>query len=471
MRQWGAVEARDASRRPGGHQRRPVDDEGGEIVDDDTARGSWSWGPPDDDGDDRQGRAGDTAPVDVDVDAPPTAPPTRRLPPVAPPPPWAPAAPVPPGPPSGGPGDTKAGSWVAIALIAALIGALVGGGLAVLMADDDDAGTTSRTATPSFSPNTSNLAPPRDIQEVLARVQPGVVAVRSAAFQGSGGFDLDPNPVQGAGTGMILSTEGDILTNAHVVEGATSIRVTLFGEREPREAVLVGAAPDSDVAILRLRDASGLEGRAVTLGDSGRMKVGDDVVAIGNALALPGGPTVTVGIVSALERSIAGLSNLIQTDAAINPGNSGGPLVNSDGEVIGINTAVAGQRAQNIGFAIAIDTVKPLLDRLRAGESAPAQGFLGVSTATLTPEIRERLDFGPEAGAIVIEVVPGSPAASAGLLPNDVITRIGDQDIDTNANVQTAVRAHKPGDQVEIAWTRGDEEQRATVVLATRPRG
>ncbi|MGH9153498.1 MAG: S1C family serine protease, partial [Acidimicrobiales bacterium] len=363
--------------------------------------------------------------------------------------------------------------WLLVALVAAVVGAVVGAGAAVVVDGGDDRLTASggsvATTTPPFGNNSSQLARPRDIQEVLARVQPGVVAVRSSTFQGGFGFDLNPDPVQGAGTGMILSTGGDILTNAHVVEGASAIQVTLFGERQPRQAVLVGADRDADVAILRLTDASGLEGRPVRLGGSADVKVGDDVVAIGNALALPGGPTVTVGIVSALERSLGPLSNLIQTDAAINPGNSGGPLVNSEGEVIGINTAVAGQRAQNIGFAIAIDTVKPLIERLQAGETAPAQGFLGVSTVTLTPEIRERLDFGPPAGAIVVEVVPGSPAAQAGLEANDVITRIGDQEIDTNANLQTAVRAHKPGDRVEIVWSRGEEELRATVVLATRP--
>jgi S1-C subfamily serine protease len=296
-----------------------------------------------------------------------------------------------------------------------------------------------------------------------------VVAIRTANFQGDRGFDLGPSPVQGAGTGIILNTEGDILTNSHVVEGATAIKVTLFGEREARDADLVGAEPDSDIAVIRLRDTAGLDGRPVQLGSSSRMKVGDDVVAIGNALALPGGPTVTVGIISALERSISQLSNLIQTDAAINPGNSGGPLVNSDGQVIGINTAVAGDRAQNIGFAIAIDTVKPMLDRLSKGEQAPPQGFLGVSTVSLTPEIRERLDFGPEVGAIVVEVVPGSPAATAGLIPNDVITKIGDQDIDTNASLQTAVRSHQPQDRVEIVWSRGEDERRATVTLGARP--
>ncbi|MGH9177022.1 MAG: S1C family serine protease, partial [Acidimicrobiales bacterium] len=362
------------------------------------------------------------------------------------------------------------------AILAAVIGAAVGGGVGAVLAGGDGDGdrdtsdaASSATTTPTFSPNTSRLARPQDIQGVLAKVQPGVVAVRAANFGGGGGFDLGVNPVQGAGTGVILNTEGDILTNAHVIEGATEIFVTLFGEREPRVADVAGADRDADLAVIRLRDTSGLDGRPVELGSSAEVKVGDDVVAIGNALALPGGPTVTAGIVSALERSINQLTNLIQTDAAINPGNSGGPLVNSEGEVIGINTAVAGQRAQNIGFAIAIDTVKPLLERLQRGEEAPPQGFLGVETATLTPEIRSRLGFSAEAGAIVLAVVPGSPAAAAGLAENDVITRIGDQDIDTNTNLQVAVRSHRPQEEVEIVWMRGDEEQRATVTLGTRP--
>ena len=430
-------------------------------MDDDTARGSWSWGPSDDvDADEATGRVAapqapggpnDTAPLETYVDQPPTD-----------------REPRPPSPPSVT-RDRQGPGWLVVAVVAALVGAAVGGGFAAIMAGGDDDAPARTVAAPSFSSNTSNLAPPRDIQEVLAKVQPGVVAIRTGNFQGDRGFDLAPNPVQGAGTGIILSTDGDILTNAHVVEGATAIKVTLFGEREARDADLVGAEPEFDLAVIRLRDTDGLEGRAVRLGSSGRMKVGDDVVAIGNALALPGGPTVTVGIISALERSIAQLSNLIQTDAAINPGNSGGPRVNSDGEVIGINTAVAGDRAQNIGFAIAIDTVKPMLERLRNGEPAPPQGFLGVSTVTLTPEIRERLSFGPEQGAIVVEVVPGSPADGAGLMANDVITRIGDQAIDTNASLQTAVRAHRPQDKVEIVWSRGDEEQKATVTLGSRP--
>ncbi|MEO7836287.1 MAG: trypsin-like peptidase domain-containing protein [Acidimicrobiales bacterium] len=357
--------------------------------------------------------------------------------------------------------------------MAALVGAAAGGGVATLVAED---GADERSAAPvsPFSNNTSKVARPEDIQAILAKVQPGVVAIRTEAFGGGRGFDLAPTPQRGAGTGMLLSATGDILTNAHVVGGATAIKVTLFGEKDARDADLRGVNVDADVAVVRLRDTAGLEGRPVKLGSSQELKVGDDVVAIGNALALPGGPTVTSGIVSAVERSIdAGneqLSSLIQTDAAINPGNSGGALVNAEGEVIGMNTAVVRQElAQNIGFAIAIDTIKPMLDQLTKGEAFAPQGFLGVSTVTLTPEIREQLDFAAEGGAVVAEVVPGSPAAEAGLQRNDVITRIAGTDVATNVDVQKAVRAKKPGDKVEIVSMRGDQERSAEATLGARP--
>ena len=430
---------------------------------DDTPRGSWGWGPSADEDDSSDD---DTAPVATTADGPPTAPPR----PFAPPPPPAPLAASAPAAPDGLKSGKGAG-WVVIVLVAALIGAVVGGGVAALVTDDDSPGNARETTSPTtaFSNNTSRLAQPQDIQGVLAKVQPGVVAIRSSTFAGGLGFDLQLTPVQGAGTGMILSTDGDILTNAHVVRDAAEIQVTLHGERTPRIATVVATDDSSDLAVIRLEDTSGLDGRPVTFGESGDLKVGDDVIAIGNALALPGGPTVTTGIVSALERTIDSLSNLIQTDAAINPGNSGGPLVNSAGEVIGINTAVAARQAQNIGFAIAIDTVKSIIERLVAGETAPPQGFLGVSTVTLTPEIRSQQSYSPEAGAIVVEVVPDSPAATAGLVKDDVIVRIGDQPIETNENVQTAVRSHRPSDQVEIEWAHGDERRTATVTLGTRP--
>ncbi len=443
-------------------------------VDDTRSGGTWLWG--------RESPSGPEAGEEASG-GPPLEPPTaQEAPPYVTGPP-----PMPPPPPSGWPGSRppaptgappSAGGgrrWVAVAAVAALVGAVAGGGIGALVAGDDGSPAPS---TPAFGSNSSVIAKPQDIQQILAKVQPGVVSIRTQAFQGGSGlFDLEPTPVRGAGTGVLLTPAGEILTNAHVVSGATAIKVTLDRETTPRDADLLGLDAPSDVAIIKLRETNGLEGRPVSLGTSGEMKVGDSVVAIGNALSLPGGPTVTQGIVSALDRSLGDrdqqLSGLIQTDAAINPGNSGGPLVNAEGEVIGINTAVIQSTgrsvAQNIGFAIAIDNVKPMLDRLRKGEAGAPQGFLGVTTVTLTPEIRDRFGFAVDKGAVVGDVEPGSPAERAGLQSNDVITRFGDKSIETNADLQAAVRALAPGAKVEVQWKRGDEDRKAGVTLAARP--
>jgi len=372
---------------------------------------------------------------------------------------------------------TGARRWLGVALVSALVGAAMGGGVGALVAGDDSARDSSAPASAS---NSSVIARPQDIQQILAKVQPGVVSIRTQAFQGGGGlFDLAPTPVRGAGTGVILTPSGEILTNAHVVSGATSIKVTLDRETAARDADLLGLDASTDIAIIKLRNPKGIERRPVSLGSSAGLKVGDSVVAIGNALALPGGPTVTSRIVSALDRTLAGgdqqLSGLIQTDAAINPGNSGGPLVNAEGEVIGINTAViqstGRSAAQNIGFAIAIDSVKPMLDRLRKGEDAAPQGLLGVTTVTLTPDIKDRLGLTADSGALIDEVATGSPAEAVGLRRYDVVTRIGDKQIRTSADLQAAVRAVAPGTRVEIQWKRGDEDRKATATLAGRPAG
>jgi serine protease Do len=224
------------------------------------------------------------------------------------------------------------------------------------------------------------------------------------------------------------------------------------------------------VAILKIRNASNLP--TVVLGDSGRMRVGDDVVAIGNALALPGGPSVTTGIVSATDRSINDpneqLSSLIQTDAAINPGNSGGPLVNADGEVIGMNTAVRSD-AQNVGFAIAINTVKPMISSLRQGGGPlVSQAFLGVSSQTMTPEIKQRYGFAVDKGAIIVDVTPGSPANAAGLRTEDIVISFDGKPIDSADALVVAVREKKAGDKVKVTYRRGTEERTADVTLASK---
>jgi putative serine protease PepD len=378
------------------------------------------------------------------------------------------AAPAPAAPATSGPSRPGA-MWVVIPLVAAIIGALVGGGIVAATRK------TKTVTASSFGPNQSVIAKPQDIQGILARVQPGVVSIRTQAFQQSVFGDI---PAQGAGTGMLITPDGDVLTNAHVVKGATSIKVTLYNEKDPRDADLLGSDPSADVAVVKIRNVSGLS--TVKFGSSKDARVGDDVLAIGNALALPGGPSVTEGIVSAKDRTLdpAGehLEGLLQTDAAINPGNSGGPLVNANGEVIGMNTAViqsTGQElAQNIGFAIAIDTIKPLVERLKTGAGVvTAQPFLGVNSQTLTPDVKARYGFTPDKGAVVVDVVPGSPAENGGLQQADVITRFGGQGIESADDLVSAVRSHKPGDKVDVTFYRGANQKTVTVTLGSRQVG
>lgn len=293
-----------------------------------------------------------------------------------------------------------------------------------------------------------------DVAGVVDAVSPAVVTIQSDVGGPFGGT--------GAGTGIILTADGEILTNAHVVEGASTIHVTLAGDSQSRTATLVGADTAADLALLRLDDATGLP--VATLGSSASLAVGDDVVAIGNALALRGGPTVTRGIVSALDRSLEGevatMTGLIQTDASISSGNSGGPLVNATGEVVGVNTAVAssgaGTAAENIGFAIAIDSALPVIERLRDGTDVADPGYLGVGIEDPTDGSR---------GAVLTSVTPGSPAADAGLEAGDLVTAIDGTPLDGAAALAAAVRAGSPGEAVVISHTRDDEALRATVTL------
>ena len=261
-------------------------------------------------------------------------------------------------------------NWVLVVIITAVLGALVGGAVGYVAAS-----RSQQTIVEKFLPNSASFPRPANVQAVLAKVEPAVVSIDTeGVVHGGDGI------VQGAGTGMILTSDGEVLTNNHVVAGASSVTVTLFGQSNHLPARVVGTDPAQDLALVQIENAHGLP--TAQLGDSNHARVGDDVLAIGNALALAGGLSVTEGIVSSKNRSLTAtsqitgrsenLSGLIQTDAAINSGNSGGPLVNSSGQVIGMNTAVAESTqgnapAQNIGFAIAIDTIKPLLAQLRTG--------------------------------------------------------------------------------------------------------
>lgn len=346
------------------------------------------------------------------------------------------------------------------AIAGAVVGALVAGILVTVLRDERPIATGP---TVTFSSNTSKIVRPADIQSILARVQPAVVAIRTRTL--SLGDFLRPVPGQGAGTGFVISEDGVIVTNNHVVAGAQSIEV-VFGNDRKMPARVLGRDPTADLAVLRV-DASGLT--PAVLGNSDELRVGDDVVAIGNALALEGGPTVTRGIVSAQNRTIVAengvrLEHVIQTDTAINPGNSGGPLVNSSGEVVGINTAVAGD-AQNIGFSIAITQAKPIIEELRQG----TRPFLGVNMFEVTPDVAQELDLKVDKGALVVEVTEGSGAEVGGIRPHDVIVEIDGKTIEDPGDVSDAVRGHKPGDELKVTVVRDGDRQTLDVRLGERP--
>jgi len=301
------------------------------------------------------------------------------------------------------------------------------------------------------------------VKDVLLKVEPAVVTIQQ---RGGGGVS--------AGTGVILSAEGEVVTNAHVVGEPGRIAVTLFNETRPRNAQLVGSDAANDLALLKIDGASGLP--TASFGDSGTAEVGDAVVAIGNALALVGGPTVTTGIISAKERSLANLNGLLQTDAAINPGNSGGPLVNSSGQVIGLNTAVlqnpsGSGAAEGIGFAIAANTIKPIVEELRKAGGKPIRtsgAFLGIGTVTLTPDISARLGLNVDRGAIVQTIEPGSAADGAGMLVTDVVVGLDGAPVTSPADVNRVIRSKKPGDKVKVDIVRDGKKQSLQATLGQR---
>jgi S1-C subfamily serine protease len=291
---------------------------------------------------------------------------------------------------------------------------------------------------------------------------------------------------------MIITSSGEVVTNNHVIElytdgGSTgTITVTEYGHKSSDAATLIGYDTQQDVALLKINNPSSSL-PTVTFGSSSKAVVGDSVVAIGNALGLAAGtPTVTQGIVSALGRSVSAggegtvtenLQNLIQTDAAINPGNSGGPLIDTAGQVIGMNTAVAGSSedgtdAQNIGFAIPIDEVESLLPTLEKGGPATNNGgYLGVDITTLTPALRQQYGFTPSSGVVILSVISGSPAKKAGLTQGDVIVAIDGNAVSSAESLQSLIQKDKAGQNVQVTYYVGDSKRTTTVTLGTQAEG
>jgi len=405
---------------------------------------------------------------------------------------WGPVVSRPVEPPPAGRAAVSVGSghgpdwrWVVVAAVAALVGALIGGGIVAAVGNHGGNGATVK----EISAGPALLNGVTDIETVIAKVSPAIVSIDAKGpaptSQSVFGDGLSGGVEEDQGTGMIITPNGEVVTNNHVIAGATTITVTLYGSYKPLPATLVDTDATNDVALLQITGQSNLP--TVTYGNSDDVQVGDAVVAIGNALGLSAGtPTVTQGIISAKGRSVqasdaAGnatenLTNMFQTDAAINPGNSGGPLVDSSGHVIGMNTAVASSangtsQAQNIGFAIPSNKIGKLLPSLRSksigNQPASATGFLGVSLETLTSQLRSEYDFVPTQGAVVLQVQSGSPADAAGLQQGDVITSFQGKPVTSADQLAEAIQADKPGQKVTIGLYRGPVQKTVTATLAS----
>jgi Do/DeqQ family serine protease len=275
-------------------------------------------------------------------------------------------------------------------------------------------------------------------------------------------------PQSGLGSGVIISSDGFILTNNHVVEGATEIEVALNDSRKTR-AKVIGTDPETDLAILKIA----LDRLPViTLGNSDALQVGDQVLAIGNPFGV--GQTVTSGIVSALGRNQLGINtfeNFIQTDAAINPGNSGGALVDVDGNLMGINTAIYSRSggSMGIGFAIPVSTAKLVLEGI-VKDGVVTRGWIGVEPADLSPELMETFGVKARKGVLITGVLQNGPAAQAGVKPGDVVVEVGGKDVANVSELLSTVAALKPGMATQFKLQRREEKVDVTVTPGKRPK-
>jgi putative serine protease PepD len=338
--------------------------------------------------------------------------------------------------------------------VVTIAGGTVGGALAGRTTRPAAVGPTANTGFDNASVVPATPAK-TDVSGLISSTLPGIVSI-SVTLNGG----------QGAGTGFVISSDGQIATNAHVVADATKIEVK-FADGSTAAATVLGVDRTDDLAVVKVNKA-GLS--ALTLGKSSDLRIGEPVVAIGNALDLTGGPTATEGIVSALDRTIdtsegEHLTHLLQTDAAINPGNSGGPLLTLDGKVVGINSA-GSQDAQNIGFAIAIDTAQPIIQQLQQGKTV-TKAYLGVSTTPIDATVAARSGLDVDHGLLIVDVAGGSAAASAGLQPGDVIVSINGTTTDDNAALSDTIRSTGAGHVVHLKIHRNGKNIDVDATLST----
>jgi S1-C subfamily serine protease len=368
------------------------------------------------------------------------------------------------------------------AAIAAIVAALVllsaGIGIGLAINGHHNAALTATEAPLRPGPQTGSSSGTLDLQSIANKVDPAIVDINTVIDAIAG----QPATARAAGTGMVVTASGEVLTNNHVIAGATSIRVTFQGRPGTYDATVIGADPTDDVALLQVGGVSGAP--TVGLADSSSLSVGQKVAAIGNALGLGGTPRITAGTVSALNQTISvrgdtgrveQLTNLIQTDAHISPGDSGGPLVNASGQVVGMITAGSRSQSQTeaaLAFAIPVNDAVDIVNQIREGKASSKiilgqPGFLGVAVQGL--DARTATQLGVSSGALVIEVVPGTPAAHAGMQVGAVITSVGGRKIGTAGELGPAIYVHKPGERVEVVWVDASGVHSAVVSLIAGP--
>jgi len=393
-------------------------------------------------------------------------------------------------------------SFLSRPFVAGLAGGLVVGvlGLAAIAAGWVEGGTT--TTTTVAATGSTDAAPAQTVPasggalsagDIYDRDGGAVAYIEAEQKQTTSASPFEPMPQQGGtatGSGFLIDNEGHILTNAHVVDGSSNVTVQMGGDDgETLDAKVLGEDTSTDVAVIQV-DPSQVDAEPLQLGDSDGLDVGDGVVAIGNPFGLDN--SVTSGIVSALQRQISApdgftISNVVQTDAAINPGNSGGPLIDADGDVIGINSQIAtgggSEGNVGVGFAVPINTAKTVAQQLIADGSAD-HAYIGIKGGDLTPEIADTLNLGVDEGAIVQGVTKDSPAEQAGLRAGSEEVTIDGQPIKADGDVITAVDGDKitgmddlvalvntkqPGDEIELTVYRDGDTQEITIDLAQRP--
>jgi S1-C subfamily serine protease len=402
----------------------------------------------------------------------------------------APDQSVPPAPAA--PGNSLwhriAAGIVLAAVIAAAAGAGVGWSLARAI---DQRTTTAQTNTQPQGPTSTQTPQAVEPQSPIVPANPGsgsqtggnldATAIAAKVNPAIVDINTTTGSSQAAGTGMIISSSGEVLTNNHVIDGSSSIQVTVLSDGRTYPARAVGYDPAADIAVIQMEGATGLP--TVSFASSSSLAVGQSVIAIGNALGSGGTPRATAGSITALDQTITAseggskseqLNGMVQSDATIWPGDSGGPLVNASAQVVAMITAGEAQgfrsTSSNVAYAIPSDTILTVVNEIRAGQSSPdifygQVGYIGVAARTLDPRIAAQLGLSVSSGALVESAVPGGAAANAGIGRLSVITKVGGSTIATIDDLGTAVRSHKPGEKVSVTWVDQSGTHTTTVTL------